>query len=165
MAALIKRLGFKKKYIIFDLPEFSALQKYYLKSLGHRICHEEKSGGDEESCISCVCDEEILRFMLGNYVDSALIDRRLFIANWSISETPIHIRDGILQMTENFGKFMVAYQELFEGINNIEYFSKWQKGRCDIEWKNCGIQHLPHNHYAFGSAACDDKSHCNSGGL
>lgn len=34
MAMIAKRLGFKGRYIIYDLPEFSALQEYYLSNVG-----------------------------------------------------------------------------------------------------------------------------------
>ena len=34
MCRLLGRLGFKGRYVIFDLPEFNALQEYYLKSAG-----------------------------------------------------------------------------------------------------------------------------------
>jgi len=34
MALIARRLGFKGRYIIYDLPEFSALQEYYLSNVG-----------------------------------------------------------------------------------------------------------------------------------
>ncbi|RKY23569.1 MAG: hypothetical protein DRP62_05665, partial [Planctomycetota bacterium] len=34
MCKLIHKLGFKGRYIIFDLPELSAMQEYYLKATG-----------------------------------------------------------------------------------------------------------------------------------
>jgi hypothetical protein len=34
MCKLVHQLGFKGRYIIFDLPECSALQEYYLNAVG-----------------------------------------------------------------------------------------------------------------------------------
>ena len=48
MCRLFHTLGFKGKYVIFDLPSFSGLQKYYLKTLGIPV----QSGVDFMNCKS-----------------------------------------------------------------------------------------------------------------
>ena len=38
---LFFKMGFHGKYILYDLPQFSALQTYYLKSVGIPVCDFE----------------------------------------------------------------------------------------------------------------------------
>jgi hypothetical protein len=50
-----------------------------------------------------------------------------FIANWSLSEAPIKFREQFLKMIENSKFILISFQEYFEGIDNLSYFSKFKK--------------------------------------
>jgi hypothetical protein len=50
-------------------------------------------------------------------------DKKLFIANWSLSESPIKLRKIIINKIINFDYMLISYQEKFENINNHLYFS------------------------------------------
>jgi hypothetical protein len=62
----------------------------------------------------------------------------LFIANWSISEMPIKLRNDILGKTTNFHHSIIGFQEKFENINNINYFINYKKKierKCSVRIK------------------------------
>jgi hypothetical protein len=146
MCRLINNLGFRGVYIIYDLAPFSALQEYYLKSLGLRI-HLVNTPKMINTGILCVSDLDVLESMLMN---SNRIGKSLFIATWSLSEAPIAIRDTMLPLISKFDKCLITYQDRFGEINNIEYFDKWVSINKERIWKSWEIDHLRHNYYLIG---------------
>jgi len=97
MCRLVKRLGFKGEYIIYDLPELLLLQKYYLTKEG-------------------LMDNTIITddFSIFNKPHD------LLIGTWSVSECPLAMRDEIIK---NFKCYIMAFQKNFYGINNERYFN------------------------------------------
>jgi hypothetical protein len=85
MAKIFQRVNKKNKYIIFDLLEVNLLQYYYLKKNGFKVSINK----DDGSNIILVNSLFLLKKILLKY---RLNKNSLFIANWSISETPIRFR-------------------------------------------------------------------------
>ena len=52
-------------------------------------------------------------------------NNKMFLATWSISETPVEIRNMIFPLVSDFHSFLIAYQDKFEEVNNLDYFSLW----------------------------------------
>jgi hypothetical protein len=143
---LFHNLGFTGKYIIFDLPHFSALQQFYLKALGLPV-REVTDYQKVESGIFFVCSLEAL----GDLVRDAESEKSLFIATWSLSEAPIHIREKILPIAERLNNILIAYQDRFEDVDNQEYFRSWKTIMSPIySWHEQMISHLPGSYYLFG---------------
>ena len=81
----IHRLGFTGRYVIFDLPEMLALQKYVLSSLELPVLHPDQLYSDNTG-ISLLSDLDELRRLvpaMRNHFTPAL-----FAGTWSISEIP-----------------------------------------------------------------------------
>lgn len=149
MCRLFYNLGFNGKYVIFDLPAFSALQKYYLKTLGLPIQMEDIFSETIHG-ITCVSSLEYLKEIICNLEEQAGIDTSLFLATWSLSESPISIRDSILPITSRFTSFLLAYQDNFGEVNNIDFFNEWKTSHNKIAWHHWPIEHLRGNHYLIG---------------
>ena len=49
---------------------------------------------------------------------------KLFIANWSLSETPLSFRKKFKFIFTNFDFQLISFQSYFENINNVRYFKK-----------------------------------------
>ena len=146
LARLANQLNFSGQYIIFDLPNFSFLQKYYLQNLGHKLLTFDEliSGCNGIYCSSSL--DEI--FSLNKYINSK--DRSLFIATWSYSETPLEFRAQFLSFISLFKSHLFAYQEVFEKINNIVFFNNLKEKVSNIKWVDCEVETLPFNRYMFG---------------
>ena len=71
----------------------------------------------------------------------------MFLASWSISETPVSFRDSILSLVANFNYFLIAYQGQFEDNNNIEFFNDWKNSLKTIKWVNYKIEQIPNTFY------------------
>ena len=50
----------------------------------------------------------------------------MFIANWSMSETPLDFRKKIIFEMNNYENILISFQESFENINNLIYFKNLQ---------------------------------------
>ncbi len=139
LCRLLYSLGFKGRYVLFDLPPFSALQRYYLKTAALPV----------DSKITCLSDAEELRTAL-----AAFEGDRLFVATWSISETPLSVRKPVLSAVSNFENFLIAYQDQFREVNNLDYFGRW-KQEIGAAWHNWPIKHLPNSNYLIGSKSAN----------
>jgi len=148
MCRTFHNLGFKGKYIIFDLPQFSALQRFYLKSSGLPV-HANESFGSAHSGVICISNIDELKTVIESSADNL---KCLFIATWSISEAPVGLRESILELIKDFDSYLIAYQNYFYEIDNNKYFNTVKsKLNRDIIWQDIEIKHLPGNSYLFGS--------------
>ena len=124
---LLRRLGFNGTYIIYDFPCFLELQSFFLKKIGI---------GTEKT------------FFISNSNSSPWYTD-LFVSLWAISESPSGLRLKILDKV--FSKYvLIAYQNIFEGIDNILYFGDFIKNHLEYTWKNYEIPHIKNNYYLLG---------------
>jgi hypothetical protein len=146
MCRLLHRLGFSGKYIIFDLPPFCALQRYFLRTLGLPV----KSPAEfvaSKAGIVCVSSSEDLQTVLA---PNAPADHAMFLATWSLSEAPVAIRDAVLPHVSGCECFLLAYQDRFGEVDNVGWFRAWQESKTGVAWSSSPIGHLPGNYYLFG---------------
>lgn len=148
MCRLFRNLGFNKQYVIFDLPVFSLLQKYFLQSSGHKILTVDEFLCKKEGAL-CISDFDVLRKVLECVVPK---QKNLFIGTWSISETPMDFRSTIIDLLDSFNMFLIAYQDAFEDVNNSDYFAELQKTFARIQWNNWKIGHIPGSNYLIGKS-------------
>lgn len=155
MCRLLFNLDFRGKYIIYDLPAFSALQKYYLKTIGLPVLTIEQFNKSSKGVV-CLSDLEELKLINGE----SAINNSLFIATWSISESPIHIRNSLLPFINNYTAFLMVYQERFREVNNVDYFHEWKINNDHINWHNWQIEHIHNSYYLIGikKLCCGESS-------
>ena len=129
LCRIVHGLGFRGRYVICDLPEQSALQRYYLDAVGI-----EKVATVSE--IAALGEE--------------LPGERLFVATWSLSETPVDLRRQVAEAVQDFDAFLIAYQSDFDGVENAAFFKEWQGWFPAVRWKSCAIKHVLASAYLFG---------------
>lgn len=143
MCRLFFKLGFKGRYLIVDLPAFSALQEYFLKSVGIRILTKDEFIKGE-SGVLCVSDIDKLDDLIGG-------KKSLFLATWSISESPLFVREKILgKYSNSFDAYLVAFQPKFEDVDNAVYFEKLRTDHPGYSWTTEDMKHLKNQKYLFG---------------
>jgi hypothetical protein len=52
-----------------------------------------------------------------------LMPNKIFIANWSLSEVPMNLRNDLNYIFDIFDFQLISFQKHFESINNFDYFS------------------------------------------
>ena len=148
LCRLIHRLGFSGKYVMHDFPIVSAFQKYYLYSAGLNV-KELNSKKADEDCIYCDSDvNNLLDFLNRNIPYDR--SRNLFVATWSLSESPLSIRKYFDGIFEKFDYFLMGYQDKFGEVNNKDYFNALKDCRKDIEWFDWSVGYLPAHNFLIG---------------
>lgn len=146
MCRLFHQLGFAGRYVIYDLRPFSALQSFFLGSLGLPLLPPGRlpaAGGG----VVCVSDAGAL--------DEALawagLGRALFVGTWSISETPAHVRERIMPKVAGCDGVLIAYMRNFLEMDNHGLFTAWSAEHPEFAWSQRGIRTLPGHYYLFGA--------------
>ncbi len=143
MCRLLYRLGHLHSYTILDLPECSALQQFFLGINGIQVGGiEDENDGFK---VRCVSDGS-------SALSEAIADTEadLFIATWSISETPIDFRTTLLDQP-NVRYMLIGYQEKFTNIDNARFFREWSESRKNWRWTHVRCEHMPGSqYYLFG---------------
>jgi hypothetical protein len=153
LCRLLHRLEFAGRYFIYDLPEFSALQRYFLRSLDLPV---QPPGADPtQRGIHLLTDLDALRTALATVPAGA---RRGFIATWSLSESPVDLRDRFLPLVADFDCFLIAFQDRFYEVDNVAYFTAHERATADrVLWQKKKLRHIPGSNYLFGVRKRNDE--------
>jgi hypothetical protein len=130
------RLGFRGRYVIFDFPEFSALQRYFLRNVGVPLAEPANPNG--ANCISDMND-----------LMTESRDCDLFIALWSISETPLDFRRQVLASVAA-PNLLIAFQRQFGEVDNTVFFNEWAAAQSHLQWTDLPIAHMAGSRYLIG---------------
>jgi hypothetical protein len=134
---LLHDLGFSGTYVIFDLPEVAALQRFYLRHVGIPVWSPGDAGEPAAGLISVV-DLAQLRALLGTRPagDAA------FVAVGSLSESPLALRDAVLSEVASFDAFLYLYAAREGAIDNRAYFTAWRASLGEHDWQETEVTHL-----------------------
>ena len=149
LCRLAHKLGFSGQYLIFDLPEFAALQRYYLGSLEMPLVGPGDLAPGKPG-ILCTSDLALLGSLTRQEAQTGL-----FVATWSLSETGESLREAVVALpaVESAAAYLIAYQRDFGGVDNARFFDEWRASKPGIHWMHCEIAHMPPgNYYLFGTA-------------
>ena len=138
MCRVLHQLGFSGAYLIFDLPELSVIQRFFLPHVGIAT---EKPGTTSFPARGVVTASEVDDFK--RLMRSRPPGRAAFIATWSLSEAPVDLRAAILSELTAFDAFLVAYGDDFAGVDNRAFFSRWRSGFPEHTW----YELAPPSHY------------------
>lgn len=141
MCQLVHNLGFKGKYLIFDFSIISALQVFFLKMNGLSASNNPRDTKNQILCLDNLKDVKRLLSPKG---------KSLFMATWSLSESPLKIREQVFPLIENFKHHLIAYQNQFNEVDNKNYFKNYQKKLKKLSWRNKEIEQLGSHNYLFG---------------
>jgi hypothetical protein len=139
MARIFSKLNHKIKYIIFDTFEVNLLQYYFLKINKIKVAIEKS-----RSRINLISNIN----RLNNCIHYRNNSGTLLIANWSLSEMPLKLRNKILKFIFRIPYILISFQDKFENINNLKYFKKIQKKLNEQGYK-AEIVSLEHYNNAF----------------
>lgn len=149
LCRLIHRREFSGAYFIYDLPELSILQRYYLRSVG---IEAQLVGQD-------VAPEQVPETGIFLVSDLATLERCLqkkrtqsmFAATWSLSETPVAFRAEFLQCAGTFDYYLIGYQDGFNEVNNTVYFQEFVDQRSETSWATRQLPFQHGNYYLAGT--------------
>jgi hypothetical protein len=138
LCRLLRQLGHRGRHMIYDLPAFTLLQRYYLRSAG--IMRD-----DDDRIVLTSELAELERHVAGLPEDAWA----MFVACWSLSETPLELRARVRPLVERIGRYAIAYQERYGEVDNVDYFTRaWLPGTQRTQ----RIVHRDGDHFFVGGA-------------
>ncbi len=105
MARIFSKIKKRNKYICFDTSYLNLLQYYYLKHNNLNVGFKKKND-----------------IFLTSSLKNVRNKNDLFVANWSLSETPIKFRKRFISIISKSRYILISFQEKFENVNNLNYF-------------------------------------------
>lgn len=105
MARIFSKINSNVKYTCFDTHNVNLLQYYYLKHNNLDVGFENKN-----------------TYFLTSRLNNIINNSNLFIANWSLSETPLEFRKKFNKILLKNKFILICFQEKFEDIDNLKYF-------------------------------------------
>ena len=146
MAKTFKKINPKINYIIFDTIEVNLLQYYYLRRSNIKVTMKSF----KKKQVNLINDLKILKKIINKIKYQK---KTLFIANWSLSEVPISLRNKINFVFKDIDYQIITFQDHFEKINNKRYFEKIMKN--NIKKKRLSIikdmKSKTNNYYLFST--------------
>ena len=112
MARIFSKINSKISFTCFDTGFVNLLQYYYLKQNNLNV------GFSKKNKFYLISNTKKMNNSSSN---------SLFIANWSLSETPINFRKKFIKLIKNSKLILISFQENFENIDNLKYFKNLKK--------------------------------------
>lgn len=141
---LLRNLGYRDRYLICDLPVMCALQRFYLRNVfptGPGMQPPENLRWQSDDV-----PETLQR-------EAAQHSPSLFVATWSLSETPLTVRNEIAPALAGFNYVLLAYQRAFGGHDNVQYFTSLEKTLPQFNWQHTECPVYKNNFYLIGQRA------------
>ncbi len=110
MVKIFSKINKKIYYTCFDTSYVNLLQFYYLK-------HNNLDVGFSKQ----------KKIYLTSNLKNLNEKNDLFLANWSISETPINFRKKFINTIKKSKFILICFQERFEDVDNLKYFNNLKK--------------------------------------
>lgn len=117
---MFHKINPKIKYTIFDTYEVTLLQFYYLNRLNLKINFNKVN--QKDNSINLISSINKLKTIISKIANNK---KTLFIANWSISETPMELRKQMFFLFKKFEYQLISFQKEFKNIDNQQFFLKF----------------------------------------
>jgi len=146
MARLVRALGYRGRYFIFDQPPVLALQRYYLALHGIDVSYA--SDANASQVVLCQDFDELLQSVAAGEQDHISV-----LSTWALSEMPFAVREQAERAFRLLGcaSLLFAYQFEFEGLDNRRYFADLIARLGDgWTWHHSEMKFRPGHAYAFG---------------
>lgn len=144
---LLRNVGYRERYLIWDLPVMCALQRFYLRNV-----FPTGPGGQPPGNLEWQVS--------GDAAAAATVSRHcaehqpsLFIATWSLSETPLAVRERIAPTLAGFTHVLCAYQRSFGEHDNVTYFKSLEQSLPAFDWQHTECPIYRGNFYLIGKRA------------
>ena len=138
---LLRNLGYRNRYLICDLPVMCALQRFYLRNVF-------PDGPDGQPPANLRWASSDIAATLRS--ESAALAPSLFIATWSLSETPAAVRAEVAPALAGFDYVLCAYQRAFGSYDNVQYFRSLAQALPQFNWQHSECAAYRNNFYLIG---------------
>jgi hypothetical protein len=135
MCRLFRNLNYDKDYYIYDIPEFLDLQKNYLDKLNFNCNY--------------ISGDDLNKFEFKG--------KKLFIATWSLSESPKDLINETLEKIKNFDAFLICFHKDYSNGDNVKYFNDFALKNKELSFTLTPISFLSDSYYFIGKKTIEDS--------
>jgi len=124
---LLRNLGYRNRYVICDLATMCVLQRFYLRNVfptepgAQPPANLQWLSGDVQAALKRETTEQ---------------SPSLFVATWSLSESPLSVRNEIAPVMSGFNYILCTYQRRFGRYNNAQYFASLEQMLPQFNWRH-----------------------------
>jgi hypothetical protein len=144
---LLRNLGYRQRYLIWDLPVMCALQRFYLRNLFPTGPAGQPPGNLEW----LTSGDAAVPAAVGRHC--AAHQPSLLVATWSLSETPLAVRERVAPTLAGFTHVLCAYQRRFGEHDNVQYFQSLERSLTGFDWQHAECPVFRGNFYLIGRRA------------
>jgi hypothetical protein len=147
---LLRNAGYRERYLIWDLPVMCALQRFYLRNVFPTGPARQPPGNLEWLVSGDPSADAVSGYC-------AVHQPSLFIATWSLSETPLAVRERIAPALAGFSHVLCAYQRRFGAHDNVQYFQALEKSLPVFDWQHAECPVFHDNFYLIGRRSSQES--------
>ena len=131
--------------MLYDFPEFSALQRFYLRAHGLAAAAEPRLVTGPTGIVTLSTLEALDELLRARGPGRAAL-----VALWSLSETPEVLRNAVMARVADFDAFLFGYQPRFGEMDNTAWFAAL-RARPGIDWHDVPIASHESGRHLFGT--------------
>lgn len=137
---MLRQLGFKGAHLMYDIYHVTLMQRYFLRYSGYPVYMVGTLAGMNSTYGSV--QVPVHTGMLNTAIDrsSEILKKSLFMATFSLTETPIHERDRITSMIDDFAIIYIRSALRFDNVDNSEYLSRLSRELVGKGYTYCFIE-------------------------
>lgn len=157
-AVTCRQLGFRGRHLIYDLRPSLLVQQMFLRSHGWPtyfvdLMDNEQLSRDQSLYLgrkTLMVPADLSGEVLAKAVsdDRVILKKSLFIATFSLSESPLPDREKVLTSIKGFAVMLIRFAPTYDSIDNVQYFSEFAN-KLNNEYVTC----------MFGNVLGDETDH------
>jgi hypothetical protein len=118
--------------MIYDLPQVSEVQRFFLQCFGLRELTMDTVGNGETNGFCLLTDSNLEQAL--HYCEERK-PRLVFVATWSLSEAPMAARSKLFpRLHRTAVKYLISYQPTWGGLDNETYFDNFCQSNSVGSW-------------------------------
>lgn len=129
LCRLIHVLGFRGIYILLDLPDFGAMQTFYLKGHGIPVHRELPAEGNLQPGVYVVSDVALLPGIIKGSILSSW-----FLSIMGITDTSLAFRQRFAPLLPSFEALFFLHQAQFCEVDNFKYIEELRAQMPEHQW-------------------------------
>jgi hypothetical protein len=135
LCRLVHALGFRGTYVLYDFPEFAALQRFYLRAHGLPAAAGPRLEPGRPGIVALSTLAELDEALEGRSAGPAAL-----VGLWSLAEAPPALRDEVMLRVTTFDAFVFGYHPRFGEVDNTAWFAA-VRGRLGdtIDWHDVPV--------------------------
>lgn len=148
-SVMCRQLGFTGRHFIYDLHPSLLVQQHFLRSHGwttyfhdHLFLQDTEAVGKHSDNFlgrkTILLPSDLSRQALTAVIsrDSRVLKKSLFMATFSLTESPLTDREKVLAAVDGFAVLLIRFTSVYDAIDNLQYITDL-KDQLQTQYHTC----------------------------